>query len=103
MGMARHTTSVVVTGIGLLTGLGWNRESTWAAMKAGRSAARFIDVPDPADDRPWVACPAPGRDESRPVHGVLKRCVLSAKNDADLFRGTFDPERGAALIGLSKG
>src|SRR4051812_45797011 len=101
--MPPHAPSVVVTGIGLTTGLGANRESTWAAMTVGRSAARFIDVPGPAGDRPWVGCPAPGRNARLSVHDLLRRCAWQARQDAGLSQGTFDPDRAAALIGLSKG
>src|SRR4051794_11745324 len=105
--MARHATSVVVTGIGLITGLGHDRVATWAAMRAGRCAIRPLDLPEFGPDRTFLGCPAPGVLPAPrvmdPVLVLLTVLVQQAAHDARMRREDRDPERTAALIGLSKG
>ncbi len=96
---------VVITGIGLRTGLGEGRESTWAAMRAGRSAARILDrVPAPAGESPYVAYQLLD-------HEICARDHLDLAAREALFDARVVPEDGAALdrdrigtvIGYSKG
>ena len=103
--------SVVVTGVGLWTGLGAGRESTWKALRDGRSALRWLDVeggsyagaPRFEDGRYAVA---PGED---PTLALLERAAFEAMDDARLARNEstvgrpYDPSRVATLVGLSKG
>ena len=53
---------VVITGIGLLTPLGWGREVTWARILAGQSGAGRISSFDTTDYACQVACEVPRID-----------------------------------------
>ena len=53
---------VVVTGIGLLTPLGWGTEVTWKGILAGKSGAGRITAFDPAGFGCEVACEVPRVD-----------------------------------------
>ncbi len=53
---------VVVTGLGMVTPLGWGVEPTWKALIAGRSGAGRITAFDPADFACQVACEVPRID-----------------------------------------
>ncbi len=50
---------VVITGIGLVTPLGWGREISWKRILAGQSGAGRISAFDPADYACQVACEVP--------------------------------------------
>ena len=50
---------VVVTGIGVVSPLGWGAETTWAAILAGKSGAGRITAFDPTDYACRVACEVP--------------------------------------------
>ena len=70
---------VVITGIGLVTPLGWGREISWKRILAGQSGAGRISAFDPTDYACQVACEVPrvnGRGGGGP----------------DL-EGSFDPEK----------
>jgi len=108
--------SVVVTGIGLITGFnesGSNsdrrprREVTWDALKAGRSAIRGLEWPDSGDGPPYLGCPAFGSlDPGREVlHDLLTALADEALADAGLedIASELDRDRTAVLLGLSKG
>ncbi len=70
---------VVITGIGLLTPLGWGREISWKNILAGRSGAGRISAFDPAEFACQVACEVP-RVDGRGGGG------------ADV-QGAFDPDK----------
>ena len=53
---------VVITGIGLLTPLGWGTEISWAAILAGKSGANRITAFDPTDYACKIACEVPRVD-----------------------------------------
>ena len=53
---------VVITGIGLLTALGWGREISWRNILAGRSGAGRISSFDPTGYACEVACEVPRVD-----------------------------------------
>jgi len=53
---------VVVTGLGLVTPLGWGVEATWKGILAGRSGAGRITAFDPTDYACQVACEVPRVD-----------------------------------------
>ncbi len=99
--------TVVVTGIGLVTGLGKDRETCWSALKAGQSAVRMLDGPRVPAGMPCAGCPAPGdwsdATLDEPVLQLLLFATLSAMTDARLPRGGGNPDRLAVLVGLSKG
>ncbi|WP_435019624.1 beta-ketoacyl-[acyl-carrier-protein] synthase family protein [Tundrisphaera sp. TA3] len=99
--------AVVITGIGLATALGLGRDATWAAIHAGRSGAAWIEGPgfDPGHAGYPIAWPTPTALDLDPAHRLLDLLADEALADAG-FDGAdprFDPDRAAALIGLSKG
>jgi 3-oxoacyl-[acyl-carrier-protein] synthase II len=53
---------VVITGIGLVTPLGWGREISWQAILAGKSGANRITAFDPTDYACQIACEVPRVD-----------------------------------------
>jgi 3-oxoacyl-[acyl-carrier-protein] synthase II len=53
---------VVVTGLGLVTPLGWGVEATWANILAGRSGAGRISAFDASDYGCQIACEVPRVD-----------------------------------------
>jgi len=53
---------VVVTGLGMVTPLGWGVETTWKGILAGRSGAGRISAFDPTDYACQVACEVPRVD-----------------------------------------
>ncbi len=53
---------VVVTGIGMVTPLGWGAETTWKNILAGKSGANRISAFDPTDYACQVACEVPRVD-----------------------------------------
>jgi 3-oxoacyl-[acyl-carrier-protein] synthase II len=107
---------VVVTGIGLVTGLNRApalpptsesyREATWRAVRSGACGIRVLD--DEGRVGPgFLGCPTPldVSGESDPVDALLVTAAKEAVEDAGLNRPDLDFDRGraAALIGLSKG
>ncbi len=70
---------VVITGIGLVTPLGWGREISWKRILAGQSGAGRISAFDPTDYACQVACEVP-RVDGR------------GGGSADM-EGAFDPEK----------
>jgi 3-oxoacyl-[acyl-carrier-protein] synthase II len=105
--------AVVVTGIGLRTGLGNTTESGWQALKEGRSGVRRLGGPDhpydftghPEAKRPdvpiYFGCPIQHSDH-RPLENLMKPAMEAVK-DALLAESTFDPARAATVVGMSKG
>jgi 3-oxoacyl-[acyl-carrier-protein] synthase II len=53
---------VVITGLGMVTPLGWGAPITWAALLAGKSGAGRITSFDPTDYACQVACEVPRID-----------------------------------------
>lgn len=106
---------VVVTGIGLWTSLGVDRESTWRALRAGRNATRPLPAELSGTDRPEIGCPLVVDDRAIGAHGrtlsIVEATAADALDDAGLIPrdrppGSLlgvDPHRAATLIGLSKG
>lgn len=105
----RPTARVVVTGVGLRTGLGPDRASTWAAVRAGRIGVRRLEaIPAGAGEPAYLGCPAelgldPDDPDAEPVLALLTAVADEAMADARLGPGGFDADRVATLIGLSKG
>jgi 3-oxoacyl-[acyl-carrier-protein] synthase II len=50
---------VVITGLGMVTPLGWGVETTWQAILAGKSGAGRITAFDPTDYACQIACEVP--------------------------------------------
>ena len=74
---------VVITGIGLLTALGWGREITWKRILAGQSGANRISAFDPTDYGCQIACEVPRVD--------------GRGNGGPDVEGAFDPEQVMSL------
>jgi 3-oxoacyl-[acyl-carrier-protein] synthase II len=93
---------VVVTGIGLTTGLGLSAPATWTGLKAGGHAFRVLDI---AAVPPYCGAAAAGGDADAPVRTLLDRAAQEAYDDAGLARlaPDFDRARAAVVIGMSKG
>ena len=111
----RPRNGVVVAGMGLVTALGADRESTWRALLDGRSGARVVDV-----DRLGPRAAFPALDPlvrarlPEPAHTLAVRAATEALVDAGLMnpgpagtanglRDHVDPDRVGVIVGLSKG
>ena len=99
---------VVVTGIGLWTPLGSDRESTWSALLAGRSASRWLSSPQwTGDERlagaPFVPPPHDFPLSREPVVELALRVAHEAVRDATLDVNRCLPERTGVVFGSSKG
>ena len=53
---------VVITGLGMVTPLGWGVEATWRALLAGQSGGNRITAFDPTDYACQIACEVPRID-----------------------------------------
>jgi 3-oxoacyl-[acyl-carrier-protein] synthase II len=97
--------AIVITGIGLITSLGPDRESTWDALKRGRTGARKLEIPGLGPGFAGFPCPRPPSTEVDPALDLLERAADQAMADAGLDGPgrDLDPDRAAVLIGLSKG
>lgn len=96
---------VVITGLGLVTSVGLDRDSTWAALRSGQSGARWLDVPglEPGFAGFPVVGSGPMAGDSDPTLEWLTRAADEAMADARVSDAGLDPDRAAVLIGLSKG
>ncbi len=88
---------VVITGVGLVTALGGDRESSWRGLCAGAHGGRALGLP---------GAPAfagfPAAFEPHSAKALLAASAREAFDDAGLD-GAYDPERVAVVAGLSKG
>jgi len=105
---------VVVTGLGVLTPLGLDVESTWSALLAGKSGAGTISQFDATDYAVRIACELKGFDvenwidkrEARKMDASVHYGVaaaLMAWNDSGLADVGFDARRVGAIIGSGVG
>lgn len=93
--------AIWITGIGLVTALGRDRESSWAGLRAGRSGARRLG--DVADRDGPVGFPVSWGGASGIELRSLGVSGVQATADAELRGGRgYDPLRAATLIGMSK-
>jgi len=106
----RHVCPVVVTGVGCVTSLGWNRTETFNALCQGRSGLRTGSWNHPkTGDQPWAGFPVDVPPQSLsplwpdPVFPILQAAATEALADAGLEPQTWNPTRVAVAIGLSKG
>jgi 3-oxoacyl-[acyl-carrier-protein] synthase II len=113
--LPQNPRKVVVTGIGLWTALGGDRESTWQAVRTARNGARLLESDDARSTDRYAGYPLwedgrePGLDER--VLSIVERTAAEALADAGLSSRrspadqstSFDSHRVATLIGLSKG
>jgi 3-oxoacyl-[acyl-carrier-protein] synthase II len=101
---------VAITGIGLVTGLGANREDTWQALTAGRCAIRPVTVFETDGYRSRVAAEVPMAAVAAQLTPLERRRwsrsdqigVVAAKEaieDAGLLTGACDRLRVGVVLG----
>ena len=96
---------MAITGIGLVTALGLDRDSTWEALRRGDSGATWLDhsglEPGYAGfPVRWPLLRGAGVD---PALEILSRAADEAMLDAKVAGSGLDLDRASTLIGLSKG
>ena len=105
---------VVVTGLGLVTPLGNDAESTWSGLVAGRSGASAITRFDPSAQDVTFACEVKGFDAQRYVERKEARrydlflqygiaASQMAVESAGLAGGFPRPDRSGVLLGSGIG
>jgi 3-oxoacyl-[acyl-carrier-protein] synthase II len=107
---------VVITGMGLLSAVGLDVESSWAALLEGRSGAGPITLFDPADYPVRFACEVKGfepteyvdRKEVKRTDRFSQFAIASSvqamrQAGLDESRGDVDPERIGVVIGSGIG
>ncbi|HEY4261986.1 MAG TPA: beta-ketoacyl-[acyl-carrier-protein] synthase family protein [Schlesneria sp.] len=105
---SRLSRRVVITGIGLRTPLGADRESTWLSLVAGRSASRWLQPPQWTGLTPLVGAPCgmPLSVTERGLDPVIA-LALAASNeaigDAGLDTSTLAADSTGVVFGTSKG
>jgi 3-oxoacyl-[acyl-carrier-protein] synthase II len=97
---------IVVTGIGLVTPCGPNRETSWQGLLRGTGVARWLDGPDggvlAGAPAPEVALPREQLSEE-PVVAVAQVAAAEALADSGLSLSRSDRRRIGCVIGTSKG
>jgi 3-oxoacyl-[acyl-carrier-protein] synthase II len=99
---------VVITGIGLWTPLGSDRESTWRSLVGGRSASRWLMSPQwtGAARMAGVPCEMPAESVTQgidPVIALARRASAEAVQDAGLDAGMLASDATGVVFGTSKG
>jgi 3-oxoacyl-[acyl-carrier-protein] synthase II len=108
------TRRVVVTGLGLVTPVGTDVDSTWSALLAGTSGAAPITKFDPKDQSVRFACEVKGFDALKYIdrkearrYDLFAQFALAAAQQAvaqaGLEGGFPDPERVGVVIGSGIG
>ena len=94
---------VMVTGIGLITGLGMGSEATWEGLRSGGSAARILPAPPAGGGPPFAGFPLHFPDHDAPE--ILSYARDDALRDAGILRENpeLDLDRWATFLGVSKG
>lgn len=110
----RQAEDVVVTGLGALTPVGTDVESTWSALRAGRSGIAAIDAFDPAELPTRIAGQVRGFDPLSVMSAKQARraarfsqlavaAALQAADDAGLLAPTDRPENSAGTQAAALG
>ncbi len=99
---------VVITGIGLWTPLGSDRESTWQSLIAGRSGSRWLTAPQwsgssPVAGAPCEIPPATIEDGVDPVIALARLVSIEAIDDAGLGPPLLSHDSTGVVFGTSKG
>ncbi len=96
---------MVITGLGLITPVGSDRESSWRGLCDGRSATRLVRVPE----LPAAVCAAPlpegvvSLQQGEPVVQLALNVCREALDHAQDPQAFYDPVRFGCVIGTSKG
>lgn len=77
------TDRVVITGIGLLTSTGRDREAVWQSVREGRSGIRHLDWPDTIPGGRFVAAPVEMESD---IVGQVKNIPMCRKVVAEALR-----------------
>ncbi|MDA1211649.1 MAG: beta-ketoacyl-[acyl-carrier-protein] synthase family protein, partial [Planctomycetota bacterium] len=96
---------VVITGVGLVTGLGTDRESTWSRLLAGQRAPRRISagvIGAPACERLSESEPSPSVWDD-PVVRLALQAAAECVADAGRPDEVYPRERSGCVVGTSKG
>ena len=108
------TNKIVVTGIGLITPLGLDRESTWKSITLGKNGIRKIKSFDPEPYQPQIAAEIDGfnpeeilgRKFARRLDRFAQLACVAAKEaikDSGLFLESLNLDRFSVLIGSGIG
>ncbi|PHX60999.1 MAG: beta-ketoacyl-[acyl-carrier-protein] synthase II [Actinobacteria bacterium] len=105
------TRQVVITGLGMITPVGKDVDSTWRAILAGTSGIRLIDEPWPEDQPAKIAgimavdpatCLPP--HEARKLDRSQQAAVVAAREAwADAGTPEIDPDRLGAVVATGMG
>lgn len=102
--------SVVISGVGLVTSLGWGRQSTFDRICAGQKAAVCGSWSSQQHgNQPWAGYPVNVPSNlidpmwPDPVFNILAAAADEALADARIDQNTWNPDRVAVVVGLSKG
>jgi len=100
-------TRVVVTGVGLVTPFGRDRESSWQGLLSGRSATRWLDDEN-HPGHTWAGAPmaigvSSSEKQTDPVVQLALDASREAVADAGLVLESEDRTRVGCVIGTSKG
>jgi len=91
---------VVITGIGLVTPLGVDRETSWQAICQGKSGLREVTL---RDGLTVVGAPAALPREDRPdwAHCLAERAADEALHDAHVELDRINRDRAGCVVGIS--
>jgi 3-oxoacyl-(acyl-carrier-protein) synthase len=90
---------VVISGIGLITPVGIDRESSWKAIRAGQSGMRSLNL---GDGLRIIGAPAALPREDRPdwAHCLAERAADEALADSRLELEKLDRDRVGCVVGI---
>lgn len=99
---------VLITGIGLWTPLGSDRETTWQSLIRGKSASRWLSPPQWTGTTALAGAPCQMPPECTdsgvdPVVALARRTTAEAVCDADLDARILSSETTGVVFGTSKG
>ncbi len=108
MNVARKSCRIVVTGIGLCTPFGPDRESSWQGLLSGRSATRWLEAPQWTDNTRMAGAPV-CLPEDRPFRHrepIIELALTTANEslrDAGLEHRWLERHCVGVVFGTSKG